>query len=56
MRLTHSHGHLGYSKHGQGNRAVAQMDDKKIRVKREGYKEEPFPIGYTAPKKHYATH
>ena len=26
MRQTHSHGHFGYSKHGQGKRAVAQMD------------------------------
>ena len=31
MRQTHSHGHFGYSKHGQGNGAVTQMDDNKDR-------------------------
>ena len=29
LRQTHPHGHFGYSKHGQGNGAVAQMDDNR---------------------------
>ena len=46
MRQTHSHGHFGYSKHGQGNGAMVQMDDNNDR---RG--DQWVGIGYTASSK-----
>ena len=43
VRQTHSHGHLGYSKHGQGNRVVEQMDGN-----RDKSGDQWMGIGYTA--------
>ena len=43
MRQTHSHGHFGYSTHGQGNGAMAQMDDNW-----SGRGHQWVGIGYTA--------
>ena len=43
VRQTHSYGHFGYSKHGQGNAAVAQMDDN-----RGSRGNQWVDIGYTA--------
>ena len=40
---SHPDRHFGYSKHGQGNGAVAQMDDN-----RDGRGDQWVGIGYTA--------
>ena len=34
---THSHGNFGYSKHGQGNGAVAQMNGNKDKEETNGW-------------------
>ena len=43
VRQAHPDEHFGYSKHGQGNAAVVQMDDKK-----DGRGHQWVGIGYTA--------
>ena len=45
IRQTYPHGHLGYSTHGRGNGAVAQMDDK-----RDRRGDQWVGIGHTASK------